>query len=977
MFKFLDLLFATGFSAVLFAGSAFAAGEINEIKLPAERISTIQKAVPATKTNIKADKLLSDGGKVIIRDPSTGSPRRILDKPEKIQGFPKINDNNVEAAARAFLKSKENELTLKNIELNLRRKTHVNGRWYVTFDQVYKGVDVLLTEVELRIFDNGNVALYGADVIPNINIDVNPTLSYDAAVNKINKEVEGKGSVDKLQRSSTPFILPIKTSSGVVCKLVWRAEIVNALGRRYVNYIDANAGASIWRFEMSRSSHNTINSKGSVRLNTPMDTLSEVAFKDILLLVNGEEFYSDNDGITSVDHDADLSVLASLSGKYASVNLMNTTRSNGTISTTLLAGKPLNLLWNDDNSNIYERSLYCYANAIHSDLKSIDPEIDVMDFPISLIVDFSTQNSPNAYSAGESIHFLAVDNPEVNMGESSSILYHEYTHSINGLLYKELGLQDGMVNASANEGMADVYSCLIQGQPMVGLKSFKNDSTKYIRNIENNCVYPDSLNFDSHYNGQILSGAFWDLAKLTSKDFVKKLSHFVKYGTPDDPDLGKAYMEWFLETLIADDDDGNLANGTPHSTDIITAFNKHHIGTDLIMAQSFVHEPLADTQDTINAQAVYFLLSASNLPNSGVAKAEVVYTTDNWEHSFTAPAQADDDGIYLATIPAMPAGTYLKYYIQGSESLSGRDINLNKELLGKDYYEQLIGYRTSQMDRCESLGGWSIGDAQVDTVVNGKWECAAPGLVDLSVITGGFFGLFQPGKDHSETGTKCFVTDPEGISLNNFSEFPSHMLIGISTIYSPIISMKELKKPLLRFWLFATLQQYSYAGAKPKLELYYYTDKGGSWKLASAYKHSTEDWISSTIDIDALADGAESIRFKFVASNPGDLEEGMINFCEALIDDFEILTVNTINSAQDVNAGNTLSVYPNPAADYVRIESGEPGRITITDALGVNKYEASAVAGSNNVDLSALPAGVYFVRLSNANGINLGKFVKK
>ena len=45
----------------------------------------------------------------------------------------------------------------------------------------------------------------------------------------------------------------------------------------------------------------------------------------------------------------------------------------------------------------------------------------------------------------------------------------------------------------------------------------------------------------------------------------RMLSHFAKYGTPDDPDDGVAMNEFFVETLVADDDDANLGNGTPHA----------------------------------------------------------------------------------------------------------------------------------------------------------------------------------------------------------------------------------------------------------------------------------------------------------------------------------------------------------------------------------------------------------------------------
>ncbi len=44
-------------------------------------------------------------------------------------------------------------------------------------------------------------------------------------------------------------------------------------------------------------------------------------------------------------------------------------------------------------------------------------------------------------------------------------------------------------------------------------------------------------------------------------------------GTADGCGATNGYMQW----LAADDDDGNLANGTPHMTAIYEAFNRHRI----------------------------------------------------------------------------------------------------------------------------------------------------------------------------------------------------------------------------------------------------------------------------------------------------------------------------------------------------------------------------------------------------------------
>ena len=60
------------------------------------------------------------------------------------------------------------------------------------------------------------------------------------------------------------------------------------------------------------------------------------------------------------------------------------------------------------------------------------------------------------------------------------------------------------------------------------------------------------------------------------------IDSWVSWGTCPNPDpyggcdANNAYMQW----LIADDDDANLSNGTPHMTAIYAAFNRHEIACD-------------------------------------------------------------------------------------------------------------------------------------------------------------------------------------------------------------------------------------------------------------------------------------------------------------------------------------------------------------------------------------------------------------
>jgi hypothetical protein len=61
------------------------------------------------------------------------------------------------------------------------------------------------------------------------------------------------------------------------------------------------------------------------------------------------------------------------------------------------------------------------------------------------------------------------------------------------------------------------------------------------------------------------------------------------------------------------------------------------------------------------------------------------------------------------------------------------------------------------------------------------------------------------------------------------------------------------------------------------------------------------------------------------------------------------------------NAGN-LKVYPNPFTGYIVIEASANGRAIIYDQSGYAVLDIAVMAGSNRIDMSALPKGVYILK---------------
>lgn len=67
--------------------------------------------------------------------------------------------------------------------------------------------------------------------------------------------------------------------------------------------------------------------------------------------------------------------------------------------------------------------------------------------------------------------------------------------------------------------------------------------------------------------------------------------------------------------------------------------------------------------------------------------------------------------------------------------------------------------------------------------------------------------------------------------------------------------------------------------------------------------------------------------------------------------------------------GTAFTLYPNPASMTVTVETDQPSTLTLTDATGRKCGQWTVASGKTTLDISALPTGVYFVRLSTSSTI--------
>jgi hypothetical protein len=81
-------------------------------------------------------------------------------------------------------------------------------------------------------------------------------------------------------------------------------------------------------------------------------------------------------------------------------------------------------------------------------------------------------------------------------------------------------------------------------------------------------------------------------------------------------------------------------------------------------------------------------------------------------------------------------------------------------------------------------------------------------------------------------------------------------------------------------------------------------------------------------------------------------------------------------SVGEITNDNAFSIYPNPSSTEITIESPAKGQLSILNLSGKQLLQQEITEPKTQLDISTLPSGVYFVRVTGERTVQVGKFVK-
>lgn len=541
----------------------------------------------------------------------------------------------LESRARAFLEQQRVLLGDWTGQLELDRAA--SGRasdtlWLVTFRQAVNGVPVDGARFDFQVV-RGNLVAFGAERWARVRAAAEPRVKAGEA-EAVLLDYLGVPP-DALYWHGSPELRLVPADprgvragewtglrgEGLSHRLVWRFRFhVPGEPSRWVADVDARWGAVLsmadeTKYERVKGGVFPISSDGIGTEGTEQDEIP-MPFADYAI-DGGPPQVSTAAGLFSCETPG-ASVTTRLSGPYVVIDNVC-----GPLSETALCGEDLDLQSGPATTNCTTppgasvgntrsaRSAFYNVNRSAERARAWLPGNNWVRSPVT--VNVNVNSTCNASWGGE-LNMYRAGNGCRNTAELHGVLVHEWGHGLDQ--------NDGGGYDNSSEAYADVVaaydarvSCIGRGFDESGNCSGYGDACldcSGVRDIDwtmrqqNTPATPQGFLTDNCSSGSGPCGkethceaypaaeAMWDLAvrdlpaigmdAASAWQVADRLWHQSRQGSG-----GNAYNcalpssdgcgtnSWFHKLRVADDDDGNLANGTPHAAAIYSAFARHNI----------------------------------------------------------------------------------------------------------------------------------------------------------------------------------------------------------------------------------------------------------------------------------------------------------------------------------------------------------------------------------------------------------------
>ncbi len=906
-------------------------------------------------------------GWTVSKNPITGTARMAFGGDLQVGGGRIASELAAADAARGVLDLAGDVLGTHLSDARVRTVNTMPGKWAVHFDQIVNGLRVHTGESFVVLSDEGRVIAFGSDFFHDHDVPAAPALSAQQAIDAAASSI---GAVPLADKPITADLLYVPAPGDETYELAisYRVEFQsNEPFGRWETFVDGTTGAILARRNFFHTVNVTGTSQGAVEDFGYCDGIATLPFENQTVNVTGgNNDVTDDAGAFDITHGGavPVTVTSQFLGPFINVNRFSGLGADASFSGPATPGTPLIINWTDANSRADERDSFFHGNRVHDFMKAIDPTFTDLDYAMPTIIGRTDGFCPgNAWWDGNGMNYCLGTATYGNTGQIGNVIYHEFGHGVTQEVYG-----GGGPPGDLHEGNSDVLANLIDRQPIIGLGFFLNDCDSGIRNSDNDIQYADVIGQEGHFAGQVIAGFVWDtwqsmlaaLPQQDADDAIRNMWHYSRVlGLPGDQ------QEQVDFSFIADDDDANLDNGTPHYDHLVVGAINHGFAYPLFGVVIEHPNPVGSTDD---GSAGFDVVAdiRSTVTSLDPSTLLVHYRINGGGFSDVLMTATGNPDEYSAHIPAIDSHhAEVEYYI------SAADIALNSRTSPLDAPNSLYGFDVAYLiDDLEAGSvGWTVG-APGDNATTGIWVRVNP-IGDAA----------QPEDDATPApGVFAFVTGQcsGGACGGGCTLGCNDVDSGTTTLTSPIFDLSGATQAKIKYARWYT----NNTGADPNNDFWVVdvsNNGGGTWTNVENTLVSAAAWTSQSVDIDALFGTPGQVQLRFRAS---DLNSGSL--VEAGVDDVRILADFGATGVEDLANASPLTLslaqnQPNPFSPMTRIDFAVPSkseiRLAVYDVAGREVRTLSSgtrEAGRYSVQWNGrdtagakVAAGVYFYRLSS------------
>jgi MYXO-CTERM domain-containing protein len=431
----------------------------------------------------------------------------------------------------------------------------------------------------------------------------------------------------------------------------------------------------------------------------------------------------------------------SQAGPYARVN--NATGPVETVTGILADGQPFAAGFPNQGLRDAQLSAFVHTNLVKARVRTIAPAFEFLNEELE--VNVNLDQTCNAYWDGISINFFVEGNGCANTARLADVVYHEFGHGVH-----ENAIIPGVgaMNIALSEGISDYLAATIVNDSGMARGFFLGSSEplRELNPVDFEWTWPEDIG-EVHDEGRIIGGAFWDLRALLSAKYgpvagVPITDRLWFEAIRRAVDIPSAYFE----TLVADDDDGDLTNGTPNVCEINAAFGTHGL---------FQVPGVAESMKITEGDASMLVSMELEFPYPQCGTSAEIFVSwrdrDAPDDVGSTTMSENGPGQWVAQVPKPEDGTVLQWAVDIAWSV-GTEEHHPRNIVDP-WYETYVGpvvplYCTGFEEGLEdwvTSGGWEAGTSS-GGVAGGDPASAAEGAWWAGNGLSGQ-GLYLPGSD--------------------------------------------------------------------------------------------------------------------------------------------------------------------------------------------------------------------------------------